>query len=154
MESLSYQYHRDVLFSLKRAKHRGVYVNAKPILLITILDALTTGLINVNKIHISDRLIEIYYGNFRKYLPNGKPTPFFKPCFHLISDGFWYFKMNEGYSLPSNFQTPSLKWQKEAIQYAFLSDSLFQIIMKEAEREKLKKELIVHYFHNDNTISI
>jgi putative restriction endonuclease len=106
MESLTYTYHRDVLFSLKRAKLRGVYINAKPILFITVLDALATGIIPGNKIHLCDSLIKLYYDNFRQYLPQSKPTPFFKPFFHLVSDGFWYFKMNEGYSLSDNLQ----KW--------------------------------------------
>lgn len=150
MDSLTYTYYRDVLFSLKRAKLHGVYINAKPILFITVLDALTSGIIHGNEILLSDSLIKLYYNNFRLYLPKSKPTPIFKPFFYLVSDGFWFLKLHGGYSLSGNPQTPSLKWQKEAIQYAFFCDSLYQLIQIEAEREKLKNEIIAYYFYNDN----
>ncbi len=151
MGSLNFEYHKDTLLSIKRAKYNGFFINAKPILLISILDAFSLSLINENKIRISSQLIDLYNNNSRIYQPNIKPTPFFKPFFHLTHDGFWFLKLNDGYFFLDYAKTPSLKWQKEAIQYAYFSDSLYGFINNNSDRGKLK-EAIVHQYLKINKL--
>lgn len=147
MESLNFAYQRDILLSVKRAKLNGIFINAKPILLLSIMDAYSLGIIKDNKIKISDQLIDLYKNNSSIYQPNIKQTPFFKPFFHLTSDGFWYLNLKEGYSVTNHIKTPSLKWQKEAIQYAYFSNSLYELIKDNSERNRLKEAIIQHYFY-------
>ncbi len=143
MGSLNFEYHKDTLLSIKRAKYNGLFINAKPILMISILDAFSLGLITENKIKISIQLIDLYNNNSKIYQPDIKQTPFYIPFFHLKSDGFWFLKLNKGYFFPC--YTPSLKWQKEAIQYAYFSDSLYGLINNSSDREKLKDAIIYRY---------
>lgn len=149
MESLNFSYYKDTILSIKRAKYHGAFINAKPILLISIMDAYTCQILIYNEIRIIDSLIELYLKNYSFYQPKNHPTPFYIPFFHLTSDGFWHLKLNEGHHFIAPKKTPSLKWQKEAIQFAFFTDSLFRLIQNVHDREKLKKEIIQYYF-NDN----
>jgi putative restriction endonuclease len=110
------------------------------------MDAYSLRIIVDNKITISQQLIDLYRINSNIYQPEIKQTPFYKPFFHLTSDGFWFFKLNEGYSFPDHTKTPSLKLQKEAIQYAYFSDSLYEIINNNSDRESLKEEIIRQFF--------
>ena len=150
MTSLIFTYHKEVLLSVRCAKVRGVFINAKPILLISILDAYSVGLFSENKIRICEQLIEFYKVNSKNYQPEIRQTPFYKPFFHLTGDKFWALKFNEGYSLPEHNKTPTLKWQKEAIEYAYFSDSLFESIIQNSSREKFKEAIIQHFFNNNN----
>jgi len=152
MGSLNFEYHRDTLLSVKRAKYNGYFINAKPILLISILDAFSLGLITDNKIKISKQLIDLYNNNFKIYQPNIKQTLFYIPFFHLKSEGFWFLKLNGGYFFPN--YTPSLKWQKEAIQYAYFSDSLYRLINNSSDREKFKDAIVHRYFKINKLQSI
>ncbi len=146
MGPLNFEYHKDTLLSVKRAKYNGFFINAKPILLISILDAYSLGVISDNKIKISKQLIDLYNNNSKIYQPDNKQTPFYKPFFHLTSDGFWFLKLNDGYFFPGYAKTPSLKWQKEAIQYAYFSDSLYGLINDGSDRDKLKDAIIQQFF--------
>jgi putative restriction endonuclease len=150
MESLNFAYNKELLISLRRAKLNGIFINAKPILLLSVIDAFSLSIILENEINISERLIDLYHHNSRIYQPGIKRTPFYKPFFHLTSDGFWFLKFKEGYSLPGHAKTPSLKWQREAIQYAYFSDSLYELLITESTREKLKEILIHQYFSKYN----
>ena len=114
MTSLTFAYNKEILLSVRRAKVKGVFINAKPILLISILDAFSLGILTENKIKICEQLIKLYGNNSKKYQPELMQTPFFKPFFHLTSDRIWSFKFNEGFSFPEQNSTPTLKWQKEA----------------------------------------
>jgi putative restriction endonuclease len=150
MESLIFAYHKEMLLSIKRAKLNGIFINAKPILLISIMDAYSLRTITDNKITISEQLIDLYHNNSKIYQPEIKQTPFYKPFFHLTSDGFWFFKLNEGYSFPDHAKTPSLKWQKEGIQYAYFSDSLYELVNNNLNRERLKEVIILQFFKKNN----
>ena len=150
MESLNFAYHKDTVISVKRAKYNGIFINAKPILLISIMDAYTCQIFIDNEVRIIDSLIELYQKNCTIFQPKTIPTPFYIPFFHLTSDGFWHLKLNEGYHFPGHEKTPSFKWQKEAIHYGYFSDSLFRFIQDISERKRLKEEMIAHYFHNNN----
>lgn len=150
MESLNFEYNKELLISLRRAKLNGIYINAKPILLLSIIDAYASRIITENEININERLIDLYHKNSKTYLPGIKRTPFYKPFFHLTSDGFWFLKLNEGYSLPGHARTPSFKWQKEAIQYAYFSHSLYELLITESTRNKLKEALLHQYFNKNN----
>jgi predicted restriction endonuclease len=150
MTSLIFTYHKEMLLSVRRAKVKGVFINAKPILLISILDAYSLGILSDNKVKICGRLIELYNINSKNYQPEIKLTPFYKPFFHLTSDRFWTLKLNDGYSFPEHNKTPTFKWQKEAIEYAYFSDSLFESIVQNSDREKLKEAIIQHFFKKNN----
>lgn len=150
MESLNFAYNKELLISLRRAKLNGIFINAKPILLLSVIDAFSLSIIHENEINISERLIDLYNYNSKIYQPGIKRTPFYKPFFHLTSDGFWFLKLKEGYSLPGHARTPSLKWQREATQYAYFSDSLYELLNAESTRKKLKEILIHQYFSKIN----
>jgi putative restriction endonuclease len=150
MTSLVFAYHKEMLLSVRRAKVKGVFINAKPILLISILDSYSLGVLTDNKIKICEQLIELFNKNSKIYQPELKQTPFFKPFFHLTTDRIWSFKFNEGFSFPEHNYTPTLKWQKKAIEYAYFNDSLFESIIQISDRENLKEAIIQHFFKKIN----
>ncbi|MGK7923151.1 MAG: HNH endonuclease [Trichodesmium sp.] len=133
---------------LKASQKLGSKAEYKPILILSVIDLITQGLINNNQINVSKELIStfnknwdilssgIYKGKNRLYLP-----------FHFLeSEGFWHieYKNNSLKRVPS-----SIKKLKEEVEYASLDPELFELLQDQNSRKELIDILIATWFSNN-----
>lgn len=69
-------------------------------------------------------------------------TPFVKPYFHLSSSLFYHIKWNEGVKMESYAKSPSGKFIKEKSEYAYLDESLWNLLKDPEFRRNIKQLLI------------
>ena len=143
---LKLQYYRTVLIQTKRGNGRGVTINAKPILIVALLDCIEKGLFIDNKILFDSKLENLYKECYSLYEPEKKITPFYKPFFHLQSDGYWHLFRNNDVEL----RNPSAKYIRENIKYASFDNALWDLLQDAKARSVLREVVINHFFTHKN----
>ncbi|MGB3511838.1 MAG: HNH endonuclease [Microcoleaceae cyanobacterium] len=130
----------------------------KPILLLSVIDLMTKGLINNNQITVSEELINIFNKNWEiMYSDSDKPAYYkrglFYPFIHLESDNFWNVKFKPDFvnALPKKILTKqdrpkSLKRLKEVVEYASLDAELFELLQDQNYRKELTDTLVSAWF--------
>lgn len=88
--SLSLNYYKTMLLSVKTLVVGGKRKVAKPILLLAIIQAIRNLVIIENKVKYSDELEDIYIKLYEKYGEQVSPMKY--PFYHLASDGFYHIK--------------------------------------------------------------
>lgn len=114
----------------------------KPILLLSVIDLINQGLIQENKIFVSDELIT----TFNKYwniLASQYDGGLHYPFFHLQSEGFWYIKLKPDFN---GLQPKSMNKLKTAVEYAFLDNELYSLLQDPIARQALIDTLISVWF--------
>lgn len=135
LDSLIVEYYRNAFLQIKRGVIKGgKLINAKPIMLITIIDSIEGGLIKDNKIYM-DKIKDVFDNTYKKYVQEMLPTPIHKPFYHLYKDGFWNLKWN---SAPSQIKTISAKFIRDNIEYAYLDNALWDLLQDEKIRQDYK----------------
>jgi putative restriction endonuclease len=124
----------------------------KPILLLSVVDLISRGIINDNKIYISDELIKTFtnYWNVigSAYHKGGLHYPFY----HLKNEGFWYLAFTPHFN---GLRPKTTKRLKETIEYAYLDIELFNFLQDETSRKYLIDELVVAFFsENESDIEV
>lgn len=151
LTQLSY---KDILLKTKRGNSHGVFSNAKPIFVITIIDAISEGLIIGNRINFCDNdIADLYVSNYKKYScpedslyrANTNVTPYNLPFFHLNAESYYHIKWKDGVVPPKQAQSPSNKYLKENIDYAYLNDDLWNLLQSYEVRESFKNALIAKF---------
>lgn len=147
---MSYHDYKNIILNLKRGNYQGTFSNAKPIFVISLLDAIEQGFLSHNEIPFnSKRLIDIYSNNYRKerdksgliFRANSKITPYNYPYFHMNAEPFYHIKWKDGIIAPEQSSSPSCKYLKEHIDYAFLDEELWKLLQSSEVRYDLRKEL-------------
>ena len=141
--SLQSDYYKTAILQLKRGNYNGHVSNAKTYYLLSILERIDKGLLVDNKIKFDDESKKFYEIQCLAY--KDVVTPFVKPYFHLSSSLFYHIKWTKGTKVESYAKTPSGKFLKEKSEYAYLDDSLWELL-KGAEYRKEIKQLIVKTF--------
>lgn len=153
MEELFLTY-RDMLFKTKRGNNCGIVSNAKPLYVISIIDAIDEEVIIDNKIYFDcPNLLEIYKHNYMKHQNDGKSmfranakvTPFNMPYFHLNAEPCYHIKWKEGIKIPKQAQSPSNKFLKESVEFAFLDINLWNLLKNPLMRHNLQESLITKF---------
>lgn len=118
--------HRQMFASLRRGNIKGIYSNAKPIFLLSIIDYIT-HLERPNHFVWGDKKFEnIYISNFNVY-DSAVPTPFWKPFYYMSSEPFYSLIWQE----PPNekaIKRPSGKTLKDFLSFAKLDDELWELL--------------------------
>lgn len=127
-----------MLLSVKTQVVGGKRKVAKPVLLLTIIQAIRDNLLTDNQIKYSDELEGIYKGLYAKYGESLSPMKY--PFYHLTSDGFYHIK---GQLLT---KSPTPKQLKEKIEYAYLDTQLWELLQSEENRQEIQ-EAIEKYFN-------
>ena len=112
----------------------------KAIMLLSVIDLIRCGYITDNKIYIEDIIQEAFEYNWHKYINSNPPT-----CW----TPFWHFKpkisLDEINGLTKPGETASLLKMKTAIDYIYLDDTLFSLMLNQESRTLLKEVLINNY---------
>ena len=75
-----------------------------------------------------------------------KPTDISNPFWHLQSDGFWHLQLAER---PQESVTPSKRWLKEKVSYAYFDEDLWLLLKDKVWRLKLREYIIEHKLTDD-----
>ncbi len=145
MNTYLLELYRNMFTSLKRGRYRGIVSNAKPIFLLSLLEAVP---FIKNEFYFDNSIITQFYQE-NKPLFEGKPhTPLIAPFFHLDSEPFYYLVWRDSVKPPLKSTTPSAKFLRENLLYAKLDDELWELLQEEDNREYLKQAIINQYLKN------
>lgn len=138
MNKLRLEYYRTAFLAISRNKRKGIYNNAKPILLLTIISEINNTITD-NKIYFDEALHKAYHENFIQYYPNEKETPIVYPYYHLKFDGFWSLSTTTPTTFP---HTPSDLFIRNHVNYASFDNALWDLLQDDECRTLLKNVLI------------
>lgn len=139
---------------LRVDRSKGEPAPHKPVLLLSVIEGITKGEITENKIHITPELVAQFKDywhqlvNSQKFIPN-----FSLPFYHLKSDGFWNLQTAFGKEIILNgsYSIKSFVQLKDAIDYAYFDESLFELLINEHSRSILRRTLLDTYFQSQHT---
>jgi putative restriction endonuclease len=134
---------------LRVDRSKGSPAPHKAILLLSIIDSIAHGEITENKIYITPELVARFKDNWHNLVKTSNFTANFSlPFYHLKSEGFWFFKTLTGREilLTSSLSIKSFAHLKEVVDYAYLSDELYQLLTNQHTSSILKHTLISTYF--------
>ncbi len=143
---LKLRYYRTVLLQTKRGNGRGAHINAKPIFLVAVFDCIEKGLIRDNKILFEGELKYSYESYYRIYEQERQITPFYKPFFHLQTDGYWHLSWENDVERKAK----SNRHLKENIRYASLDNALWDLLQDDEARNVLREAVIDYFLTNKN----
>ncbi|WP_287273754.1 MULTISPECIES: hypothetical protein [unclassified Okeania] len=137
-------YYCQYFTELKTSQKLSPKAEYKPILILSVIDLITQGLINNNHISVSEELIStfnkhwdilssgIYKGKNRLHLP----------FYFLKSERFWHLESK----INSLKQPSSVKQLKQVVEYASLDPELFELLQEQSSRKELIDVLIANWF--------
>lgn len=120
----------------------------KAILLLAVIDLIRCGYIIDNKIPL-DKTIELSFNRMWE-LYVGTPVPScWTPFWHLKTEEFWHFMpKNQGLdvnNLAPPGQTAPIGKMRNAINYAYLSNDLYDLILDKSSRNIIISTLLQSY---------
>ncbi|NJN11870.1 MAG: HNH endonuclease [Richelia sp. RM1_1_1] len=126
----------------------------KPILLLSVIELISTGQLTQNQIYFNAELIATFLKLWSHLEPIRKPD-IGLPFYHLTSDRFWHYQMKPGFegliAAKVKIRTPSTI--RGTVEYAYLDAELWQVLQNESDRAILTHTLISFWF-NDKTQGI
>lgn len=156
--NLKFFAYRTALLKTKRGNNRGVFSNAKPLLVLAIINAIEEGVVIGNKIEFTNKELEDIYrkvssksynSNCDIIRANVKVTPFNMPFFHLNAEEYYHIKWKTKNEKPSQAQSPSSKYLRENIDYAYLDPELWDLLQDPLVRDEFRKAIINHYLKEE-----
>ena len=154
--SLLAETYKSILLQTKRGNNHGVFSNAKPIYLLSIIDAIEDGYIVGNKILYNNiGLQELYKSDFRKYQygegllfkANANITPYSLPFFHLNAEPYYHIKWKESTTPPKQAQSPSNKYLSNNVEFSFLDEELWTLLQDATFRKSMRQAIINKFFN-------
>ncbi|MBD2250740.1 HNH endonuclease [Nostoc parmelioides] len=115
----------------------------KPILVLTVIDLITQGLITDNQIRVSEELIQTFTCYWSILGSESYKGGLHYPFFHLQSDGFWHLVFKPEFN---GLQPKTTNKLKEAVEYAYLDKELFNFLQNESPRQELIDALVTTFF--------
>lgn len=141
--SIQEQTYNDILLSIKRGTYQGNYINAKPLLLLTVIRAVENLVIKDNRIYLTNELIQLYKNTSESY--GNQVTPIFKPFYYLSYDEFWHLKWKTDSYVEKR---PSTKFLRDNIEYAYLDNVLWDLLQNDDVRNSFRNSIENNYLLN------
>lgn len=138
------------IMNIRQAKIRGEVIVAKPVLLLALIDSIDGDVFKENKFELNDWLEGKYVALMKKYIRNSlfsKVTGIENPFWHLATDGFWSLQYR---TEPPNGNSPSKRWLKDNVEFAYFDESLWILLQNKVWRTKLRDYIIEHKLTNGN----
>jgi putative restriction endonuclease len=154
MHDLSY--YQKCFSTLHTAKSKGFFAPHKPLLLLSIIDLIESGLICSNRIELNDTLVATFKSNVTKYI--GRSAIFDpnigQPFYHLLHEPFWHLSPAPD-SEEEKIATTSQNGKKKVnysisslranYRYALIDPELFYLLQDNEARSELRKTLTDKY---------
>lgn len=140
------KFYTNKFLNLRVSRSDGVAPN-KPILLLSVIEMIGLGILHNNEIPLSGELIATFLNLWSYLEPIRKPN-IGLPFYHLISDGFWHYKMKSGFEslLTAKVQVRSPYTIRETVEYAYLDSELWGLLQNAENRSILIHVLINKWF--------
>lgn len=138
-----YRHYANLIANIRQAKIQGEVIVAKPVLLLTLIDAIDNDIVCDNNFVLCDWLEERYYSLMRQYTKSSQfdvPTGIDKPFWHMESDGFWHLNCPGEHQYKG--RTPSRAWLKENVKYAYFDEPLWILLQNKEWRTKLRDYIV------------
>lgn len=145
--SLVSTYYKNLLLRMQRGNHCGVFSNAKPLFLLSIISCIEEMTIKENHIVLDESLISKYNFLSKLYEPGRDATPIEKPYFHLSAEPFYEIEYKEGIAVPKHSKSLSLKMLKEIVVNVKLDDDLWKILQDASIRQEFSEAIITHFLN-------
>ena len=137
MNKLKKEYYKNLLLCINQKRTDGKSNIAKPILLLSIMKLIEDGLIIGNQIRYDKTLVETYNKLFANYAEVITEVQY--PYYYMRNDHFYSLKGK------AEKKTPSAKYIRENIDYAYLDDGLWELLQDAETREEFKQLITEHY---------
>jgi putative restriction endonuclease len=120
----------------------------KPVLLLSILQAVERLLIDQNRIDITPELVSLFSANWSSLVVTNHHCRFFLPFYHLSSESFWKLVPRPGYEvlLSSKSGVKSFSGLHAAVEYALIDEELFLLMKNPVSNAILQNFLLDEYF--------
>lgn len=132
--------------SLKRGGTPSGPAPHKLILLLAVIDCIENGSLQQNGIKITEQLLGSYNSVWKRYIPEQASLKCVLelPYYHLKNDGFWILKPMPGKAdqLLSQRQVSTIAKLQETVEYAYVTNELYDLLNKTESREALKQVLV------------
>ncbi len=143
------QYYVKLFSSLNVNRSHGRISPHKPVMLLSVLTLAEAGFLKENKIYYNQHLLEIFKSFFQTVARKGDSCNPYFPFFHLFKgEKFWHLKFIPGKDKTaeslSTIRGPSQISQY--IEYAYLDEALFNLILSPNHREALLTTLLEKWF--------
>ena len=146
----SFAHYSKSIMNIRQAKIHGEVMVAKPVLLLAIIDGIDADIFLSNEFQLTEWLEKRYKMLMVQYTENSqfdKPTDISNPFWHLHSDGFWHLQcIEEG----QEGVTPSKRWLKEKVSFAYFDDDLWFLLQNKVWRLKLRDYIVEHKLTNNS----
>jgi len=126
--SLKTEYFKTEILGMKRGKKGSAPSNAKPLFFLSIVQALEKGTLLGNYFGYEPLLEQEYLALCSELEPHIEATPFYKPFYHSSTESFYSIKWNSEDFGEHKWHTPSPKFIKEHIQFAYLDPDLWDLL--------------------------
>lgn len=132
---------------LRRAHNLGGAPH-KPVLLLSIIDAVEKGYIRNERIYITAELIALFKSNWNIWVKTPHTINFTLPFYRLSSEPFWRLIVKPGMDIPLTSKNSIRSFQAliRSVDYAEIDKDLFFYLSQSGEREILRETLINKYF--------
>lgn len=133
--------------TLRRAHNLGGAPH-KPVLLLSILDAVERGYITSQRVYITAELIALFKSNWNIWVKTPHTRDFTLPFYHLSSEPFWNLVVKPGMTIPltSRKSIRSFAALVQTVDYAEIDIDLFFYMSRDTERSILRKAITDRYF--------
>ena len=147
MKNIDYYIHS--FTHLRRAPNNGGAPH-KPVLLLSIIDAIEKRYVFDERIYITAELITLFKSNWNIWVKTSHIMNFTLPFYHLSNEPFWKLIVKSGMNIPLTNRNSIRSFQAliQSIEYAEIDKDLFFYLNRSIDREILRKTLIDKYFSN------
>ena len=120
----------------------------KPCMLLAVIELIEAKRITANRIEFTDVLISRYREYFEIVKAGNDQLNPWLPFFHLRGDKFWQLNPQPGKEGVLEAMSTATKRSdiENNIQYATLDYELYQLLLDQTERDKLREVLLLHWF--------
>lgn len=141
---MSLQYYAGKFNTLNMNHQQGRVSPHKVCMLLAVMDLIANQTIRANRIFFDDKLrqqFRYYFDRYRNQADRDNPH---LPFFHLRSEGFWHHQPRPGRA-PAYQSLTTVSGPGELnnnVAYAYLDETLFQLLQSKVAREYLKASLL------------
>jgi predicted restriction endonuclease len=152
MDSFQKKYYLAEVSKTRCGNSRGRIVNAKPLFVLSIIQAIENKHLLNNRFFHSDEILKgLYLSACQQYEPQYNPSPFILPFYHLSKDSYYDIKWSGKPFNPSpHAHSPSAKYLNDNAEYAFFDEAFWELLQDASVREEFK-ELIINFFIRKKT---
>ena len=144
-----FAHYTKLIMNIRQAKIRGEVIVAKPVLLLVLIYGIDAEAFIDNKFPLTEWLETKYVMLMQMYMRDSqfnKPTDISNPYWHMQGDGFWHLSFINNSQVET---TPSKRWLKENVEFAYFDESLWLLLQNKVWRMKLRDYIIEHKLTDD-----